>query len=194
MAKNSLLIAALEQAVFDGKLNPAAVNDVHDALADKLMVDATNQVAFKDGGALLADGLADFIKSRPYLHPVAAAGPSESEKLAQLEADAATSVTKRGELFKVLGAAKFAEWEATNKKPAGGNDAAAIAKIEADLAALKSGKKPNGADHSSNPWRAESWSVTKQGALVKAIGAAKAAEIAKAAGSRIGATKPAQAA
>jgi hypothetical protein len=195
MAKNSLLLGELEKLVFDGKLNAAALNDVHDALADKLMIDDSNQVAFKDGGALLADGLAAFVETRPYLHPPAASGPSESDRLAQLKADAVTSVTARGTLYKQIGAAKFAEWEAANsKKPAGGDNAQAIAKIEADLVALKGGKKPSDADRPNNPWSAGSWSVTRQGELVRTLGIAKAASIAKAAGSFVGATKPARAA
>ncbi len=47
---------------------------------------------------------------------------------------------------------------------------------------------------SSNPWSAGSWSVTEQGRLVRALGKDKAAGIAKAAGSFIGATRPARAA
>jgi hypothetical protein len=42
----------------------------------------------------------------------------------------------------------------------------------------------------TNPWSKEGWNVTKQGALVKSIGETKAAAIAAAAGSKIGATKP----
>lgn len=43
-----------------------------------------------------------------------------------------------------------------------------------------------------NPWSAAGWNVTRQGALIKSIGPEKAAGIAKAAGSFIGATKPAK--
>jgi hypothetical protein len=44
----------------------------------------------------------------------------------------------------------------------------------------------------SNPWAAGSWNVTEQGRLVKALGEAKAAGIARAAGSFIGAVRPAK--
>jgi hypothetical protein len=43
---------------------------------------------------------------------------------------------------------------------------------------------------SKNPWRVESWSITEQGRIHKALGNEKAAAMAAAAGSRIGATKP----
>jgi hypothetical protein len=45
----------------------------------------------------------------------------------------------------------------------------------------------------NNPWSKEGWSLTKQGALVRQLGEAKAAEIAALAGSKIGSTKPAAA-
>lgn len=46
----------------------------------------------------------------------------------------------------------------------------------------------------SNPWSAANWNVTEQGKVIKAIGLERAAQIAAAAGSKIGATKPAKAA
>ena len=42
----------------------------------------------------------------------------------------------------------------------------------------------------NNPWSAEGWSIQKQGAVAKSLGIEKAAQIAKAAGSFVGATKP----
>lgn len=42
----------------------------------------------------------------------------------------------------------------------------------------------------NNPWSKGGWSVTKQGALVTQLGAAKAGEIAAAAGCKLGDTKP----
>ncbi len=52
-------------------------------------------------------------------------------------------------------------------------------------------KLPGGA---KNPWSAESWSVTRQGAVVKALGLEKAQQIAGAAGSHVGAVRPRKAA
>ncbi len=42
----------------------------------------------------------------------------------------------------------------------------------------------------NNPWSKEGWNITKQGALVKTLGEAKAAEIAAQVGSKLGDTKP----
>jgi len=50
--------------------------------------------------------------------------------------------------------------------------------------------KPNGADHSKNPWHKSNWNISKQGALLRAVGEEKAAQIAASVGSRIVATKP----
>lgn len=63
----------------------------------------------------------------------------------------------------------------------------------------RAGKRPfgNGGNEKAkgdNPWSAEGWNLTKQGSLVRTLGEAKAAQIAKAAGSHLGATKPARAA
>jgi hypothetical protein len=44
----------------------------------------------------------------------------------------------------------------------------------------------------NNPWSKAGWSITKQGALVRQLGEAKASEIAGQAGCKIGDTKPAQ--
>lgn len=45
-------------------------------------------------------------------------------------------------------------------------------------------------ERSTNPWSAESWSTAKQFSIIRSLGAAKAAELAKAAGSFLGATSP----
>ena len=49
-----------------------------------------------------------------------------------------------------------------------------------------------GLDNSDNPWSAKGWNLTKQGAIVKEHGMSRAEEMAKAVGSRIGATRPPQ--
>jgi hypothetical protein len=45
-------------------------------------------------------------------------------------------------------------------------------------------------DHKNNPFSKVGWNVTKQGALLRAVGPEKAAQIAASVGSRIGATSP----
>ena len=51
----------------------------------------------------------------------------------------------------------------------------------------------NFGDSDENPWSAKGWNMTKQGQYVREHGMAKAQEAAKAAGSKIGATRPPQA-
>jgi hypothetical protein len=50
--------------------------------------------------------------------------------------------------------------------------------------------KSNGAEHRNNPFHKSAWNISKQGALLRAVGAEKCAAIANAVGSKIGATKP----
>jgi hypothetical protein len=51
-------------------------------------------------------------------------------------------------------------------------------------------KKTGTADHSKNPWHSSNWNISKQGALLRAVGPEKAAAMARAVGSTIGATRP----
>jgi hypothetical protein len=92
--------------------------------------------------------------------------------------------TARAQLYKQLGPVEYAErekaWGAEN---------------------FKAGKAPDGANDSTkakpakdNPWLGSNWNTTKQGQIVRALGLPAAQRIAKAAGSFVGATKPAKAA
>jgi hypothetical protein len=100
------------------------------------------------------------------------------KKLTDDEATALmATVTGRGKLVKAIG-----------------QKAAAALVIKAGFKSLHDFKTPTPASTddkpSKNPWRSDSWSITEQGRLVKSLGIEKAAAIAAAAGSRIGATKP----
>ncbi len=55
-----------------------------------------------------------------------------------------------------------------------------------------SGKKSADEDDSTNPWSSSAWNTTKQSALVKTLGEAKARQIANAAGCDLGSTRPGQ--
>ena len=59
-------------------------------------------------------------------------------------------------------------------------------------AAAGSGEKKgsNAADHKNNPWHRSNFNVTEQGAILRALGPEKAAALARAVGSHIGATRP----
>ena len=64
---------------------------------------------------------------------------------------------------------------------------AASLRKAADLAAPK---KQNLSDRASNPWSQAGWNISKQGSLVRAVGAEKAARIAASVGCILGSTKP----
>jgi hypothetical protein len=61
---------------------------------------------------------------------------------------------------------------------------------------IKQQAKPKGDDvklpatFGKNPWSAEAWNITRQGSVARALGVEKAQQIAKAAGSFLGATRP----
>ncbi len=200
---NILLLQALEQQVLAGKLLPKAVFDLYDALDGECEVSPTENTVFINNKPI-AEAVAEAVAERPWVAPPKPEGPTADERLAQLQADAlAGNVSKHGELYKVMGAEAYEKWR-TGNKAAPGKDASAgpdvIAELEAKIAELKTGKavaapvKINGADPtypSRNPWRKENWNLTRQGEVVRALGVAKAGEIAKAAGSFVGATRPA---
>jgi hypothetical protein len=114
--------------------------------------------------------------------------PSEvSEDLAARAFSGRGNLTVRGELIRQVGRARAdeiaQEWGLR------------------DVADTKPGFKPRNGDGGKqpakdrdNPWTADRWNVTRQGAIVKAMGVEKAAGIARAAGSFIGATRPPRAA
>ena len=52
------------------------------------------------------------------------------------------------------------------------------------------GGSDGGGGGTANPWSAKAWSLTEQGTMVRTLGMAKAQEMAKAAGSFVGATSP----
>jgi len=53
------------------------------------------------------------------------------------------------------------------------------------------GGSGNGFGGAANPWTAENWNMTQQGAYVKENGMDKATQMAKAAGTTVGGMKPA---
>jgi hypothetical protein len=54
----------------------------------------------------------------------------------------------------------------------------------------RGGAGPGSGGRANNPWTKENWNLTKQGAVVREIGEAKAGEMAASVGSKIGATSP----
>jgi hypothetical protein len=200
---NVVLLNALDKQVLAGKMIPKAVDDLYDAFENQCEVSATENAVFLNGKPL-DEAVAELVAARPWLAPPKPQGPSEGDRLAAIQASAlAGNVTDHGRLVKEMGQAAYDKWREANKAQPG-KDASAgpdvIAEMEATIAALKAGKavaapvKVNGVDPvspSRNPWRKENWNLTRQGEVVRALGVAKAGEIAKAAGSFVGATKPA---
>lgn len=202
LRNNNLLLGALEKQVLAGNLVPSAVHDLYDAWENECEVSPTENQVFMDNTPL-DKAVEDRVKARPFLAPAKSAGPTDADKLAELQASAlAGNVTSHGQLAKQMGADAYEAWRIKNKaapgKDASNNSTAdALAEMERTIQALKAGKpvphpRINGVDpNARNPWSKEFWNVTLQGQTVKALGVEKAAAIAAAAGSRIGATKAA---
>jgi hypothetical protein len=115
----------------------------------------------------------------------------DTAKIASLEREAFhfRNIQARGELVRMIGTAdantRAIEWglhglqdyKTTGTKP--------VTEYEP--------RQPQAAptyDHSTNPWAADSWSPAKQISCVRFLGVTKASEIAAAADSFVGATKP----
>jgi hypothetical protein len=93
-----------------------------------------------------------------------------------IEAARAGNVTARGKVFVALGKDQAALNRLLAEKP----------KDNPDTDPAFKGK--------ANPWRAEHWSITEQGRIIRTLGLAVAGRMAAAANSRIGATRPVRAA
>jgi hypothetical protein len=108
-----------------------------------------------------------------YLKPdIAAKWPEANEKLFHM--------TAAGKIRSVAGEMKVKKYFDT------------VLRNEMPSLFLEAGQSDKGGDVKGkrNPWSAEGWSIQKQGAVAKSLGVEKAAQIAKSAGSYIGATKP----
>jgi hypothetical protein len=155
--------------------------NVHKSAADTDVRDAI------ENGDTTISGLAgwlDKIKAtKPHLFVDLAMVDLESRAFGE---SGASNITARGQLIKALGADEAArratawglrdlhDYKTRGARPTNANvDGKPAKKLDA-----------------GNPWSRDGWNVTKQGALYRANPRA-AAEIAKAAGSFIGATRPA---
>jgi hypothetical protein len=182
--KNELLHQAIDRAVLGGRMRIETAKDCLDMYGDKCVVDEkTLQITLQ--GLPLDKAVDKIIAARPLWQPT---GDDPALKArSELEAAAlAGSVTAHGALWKALGDVGYERWKKEHAA-APGKKGKAEGASDDDAAA----KGFEGA----NPWGpAPAWNITKQGALVKALGEAKAAGIAKAAHSHLGATHPTKAA
>ncbi|MCK1346031.1 hypothetical protein ABIC03_007076 [Bradyrhizobium sp. RT6a] len=115
-----------------------------------------------------------------------------ADKIIDLEEAAfgdSPTLKARGELMKEVGPVLYAElqtrWSADFSLRPGKRPCAAPNED-------KGSRSPESRATKSNPWTASNWNITRQGEVLKALGIEKAQGIAKAAGSFIGATKPAR--
>ena len=113
-----------------------------------------------------------------------------ADKIVSLEVRAfgdKPTLKARGELIKEVGPALYRElqkrWSADDTLRPGKCPSVLPARAESD-------RSPEGAAKANNPWLAANWNITAQGRVLAGLGAEKAAAIAKAAGSYIGATRP----
>jgi len=170
--KNELLLQAIDRAVLGGKLKIEAARDCYDLYSKACLVDAATLQITLDG-LPLDDALATVIKERPLWQP---SGP-DARVIAQNELEAAAlagNVSAHGKLFRAMGKPAYDAWVAKH--------------------AAKPGAPGKGADdkndHATNPFHKSNFSITRQGALLKAVGREKCAQIAASVGSKIGDTKP----
>jgi hypothetical protein len=101
------------------------------------------------------------------------------------------NMTARGELVKQLGkkeADKIAEQYGLRSSLDSARGEPPLKERGGPADSGKSNGK--GANHANNPFHKSNWNLSKQGALLRAIGPEKCAAIAASVGSRIGATRP----
>jgi hypothetical protein len=142
-------------------------------------------------GSTIEEWVADLRTKKP--HYFADYMPATDEQiLAEIIDEATLRPTPKavGRLFKEVGELRAKEilkqagtdW--VRMKPGTKLKLLADGKSTEEEVPRKEGKK--------NPWSKEFWNVTAQGSVVKAMGIEKAQQIARAAGSYIGATRPAK--
>ena len=64
------------------------------------------------------------------------------------------------------------------------------ARGKSPVAADKANGKGDGAEHKNNPFHKSNWNISRQGALLRAVGPEKCAAIAASVGARVGDVKP----
>ncbi|HUZ34024.1 MAG TPA: hypothetical protein VMV19_18235 [Xanthobacteraceae bacterium] len=162
LGKNELLARAADRAVLAGKLVPSAAADLTEMFRQKCIVDTTLNTVTLDGKSL-DDAVAAEIAKHPHWQPENSGAPEIKARTDLEEKALAGSVTAHGLLLRSLGKSDYEKWlTKTGAKP---------------------GKAVNDGEHSDNPWApGPSFSVTKQGKILRALGEDKARAMAKAAG------------
>jgi hypothetical protein len=170
-----------------GRIRTSARSDIMELLLPQMGLRDGQMISIKDGReAKLA--IDDWLAARPHLAPATFTDDDEAAFGAH------PSLAARGEYLRKYGREAYTEalhrWGGSQfdlragSRPADMLDGRTPTDDKAKLANTPGWRK-------NNPWSREAWNITEQGRLVKSIGAAKAAELARAVGSFIGATRPA---
>ncbi len=151
-------------------------------LARDCRMDGDKVVLVTTGEALNSDASKEWIKTnKPHLLPTKYETPLADRAFAE------NNLTARGQLVKEVG-----KDEADKIAQSYGLKSSTDARRGTAPARADDGKNKtdNATKHKSNPFWRGNWNISTQGKLLRAVGPEKCAAIAKAVGSRIGATKP----
>jgi hypothetical protein len=154
-----------------------------------------NLVHVAEGNVPMADWVANLRKTRPHMYADWNPDITEDQIRQEIIDDATLRPSPKnvGRLFK-----EFGELRAKAILEQAGTDWVRMKpgnKVTLDDKGNAKGSDPTPeqkslADRRANPWSAEGWNITKQGQVLKSLGPEKAAAIARAANSYIGATRP----
>lgn len=179
--------SAIDEVLKAAGCSDAQRTDACLVLKSDFTINADKSVGYTPRGKTPADGLPiedarilEHLKAtRPHLFPAPIA-----DDLAERAFAGRGNITARGQLIREVGQAEA--------------DKIAQRYGLRNTADTRPGKSPEGAPRAkgrdnapSNPWSKSGFNVTKQGQIVRALGIEKAAAMARAAGSYIGATRPA---
>jgi hypothetical protein len=169
--KNHIVIVALAK-ICDPIMRPSAAEEYPELHESEFHIDGTTGDLLHNGDNMAADKFIEGLrKTRPQYFPDVVADNLQRDALAG-------NVTAHGRLSRQLGDVQYAEWCKANGAAPG--KAATVEKTN------ETGHKSK----STNPWSADGWDFLRQQSITKSLGAAKAAELAAAAGSFVGATRP----
>lgn len=140
-----------------------------------------------DGSIALATWLDEIKSECPHYWPPRDEADDIGAALVEAACGSKPTLSSRAALHKAAGPALYsrllAAWGCDERTLTPGKNPKAAAKNEA-------ARDQRRVDHANNPFHRLNWNISKQGALVKAIGLDKANEIARSVGSHVGATRP----
>jgi hypothetical protein len=214
MGRNELLAQAVDRAVLKGLMRPSAATDLVLLYRNECVVESDNDRVTLHGKDLDA-AVAELIKARPHWQndkPKTNSIDMEVERAALLADHKNWSASEKPPVSDNKGPKPTnpwskQSWNLSNQmrliKAIGMEKATEIAKAAGSYPGAAHPTEEYGATNNhvdaiadrahdkSNPWTREGWNLTQQGVVYKKVGREKAAELAEAAGVRLGATRPA---